>query len=136
MQQIRREVYTDRSGIVATEVTEILRQTGFRYSTWISNPNVQYGTARYRRTSRSEDRVYAIMQAYNLRVGSSARPQESPELDQLVEEFAIAINSNCPMLGQMFNHEKPPPEGRSWQITEDSWVPNFLMRYTDPKPKL
>ena len=126
--------YNSTTRNVVRDITELLRQTGFRYSTWISNPNIQYGTARYRKTSRLEDRVYAIMQAYDLRVGSSARPQESPGLEQLVEEFAIAINAKCPMLGQMFVHERPPLEGRSWQITENSWVPEFLMRYADPRP--
>lgn len=34
-------------------------------------PNVQYGAAHYRKTTYPENRVYAIMQNYNIRVGQA-----------------------------------------------------------------
>ena len=120
---------------MAKEVRDLLQQTGFRYRSGVSNPNVQYGIARSRKTSRPEDRVYAIMQAYNLRVGRSVRPGEHPGLKELSDEFAFAINAKCPILGQMFNHEERPPNGKSWAITESSSVPGFLLHYDNPRPQ-
>ncbi|KAI0192676.1 heterokaryon incompatibility protein-domain-containing protein [Xylaria flabelliformis] len=71
------------------DIREQILQAGFYYL-FSDNPNVQYGTARYRKTSRRVDRVYAIMQIYDIRVGKSA-PGDNPELEELVDEFASAI---------------------------------------------
>lgn len=108
---------------------KILR-AGFYYL-FTSNPNVQYGMARYRQTSDPEDRVYAIMQIYNLQVGKSARPDENPRLEELVDEFAIAINARSLILGQFFLHKDPPRVGKSWRITEKSTVPGPFMIFED-----
>ena len=112
-------------------VKELILQAGFYYL-FSTNPNVQYGTARYRTTSRREDRIYAIMQIYNLCIGKSARPNENPPLEYLVTEFAGAINQRCAILGQLFVHTTQPRSGFSWKVTEQSTVPEYLLIYRDP----
>lgn len=62
-------------GILATK-KQIL-QVGFYYL-FSTNPNVQYGSVRYRMTSREEDRVYAIMQIYNIRLGNQRARMITP----------------------------------------------------------
>ncbi|KAK6361608.1 hypothetical protein TWF730_005327 [Orbilia blumenaviensis] len=114
-------------------IIEMINHAGFYYLHSL-NPNVQYGTARYRKTSRLLDRVYAITQVYNIRVGKSIRPQENPTLDELKDEFARAIINRCPIMGQLFLHTGKPEDGKSWRITEDSFVPRPMLMYQEPKP--
>lgn len=100
----------------------------------VTNPNVQYGAAKFRKTTRDEDRIYAISQIYNVRVGRAVRPEDhSQTLDGLVEEFGLAINTRSPLYGQLFIHTGSPPcRGRTWCITEDSEVPWHLVRVEPP----
>lgn len=100
----------------------------------VTNPHVLYEAAKHRVTSRPSDRIYAIMQVYNLRVGRSARPLENPTLDELRVEFSQDLNARCPILGQLYNHTRIAPDGCSWMITEDCSVPEFLLQYETPKP--
>lgn len=116
------------------EIKKKILGAGF-YFLFTDNPNVQYGIAQHRRTTYSEDRVYAIMQIYNLRVGKSIRPDDNPSLGELIDEFALAINSKCPILGQAFIHTARPESGKSWRITEASRVPASLMVYKDAHPE-
>lgn len=113
-------------------VKQLILQVGFYYL-FSTNPNVQFGTARYRTTKRAEDRIYGIMQIYNLCVGRSARPEENPSMEELVIEFAAAINYNSAILGQFFIHVSRPQLGYTWRITEASTVPSSLIMYRDPK---
>ncbi|KAI1734924.1 heterokaryon incompatibility protein-domain-containing protein [Xylaria scruposa] len=129
--------YTDNGSIdkglidSLQDIREQILKAGFYYL-FSDNPNVQYGTARYRKTSRRVDRVYAIMQIYDIRVGKSARPGDNPELEELVDEFAGAIHTHSAILGQLFLHVTPPEKGKTWRITENSTVPNVLMNYREP----
>ena len=116
------------------EMKQLILQAGFHFL-FSTNPNVQYGIAQYRTTSRDVDRVYAIMQTYNLRVGKSIRPNEQPPLAELIDEFAAAINKKCPIMGQMFIHTQAPQPSKSWRITQASTVPDDLMIYKEPRPK-
>ncbi|KAK4197892.1 hypothetical protein QBC40DRAFT_332622 [Triangularia verruculosa] len=113
------------------DIRKQILQAGLYYL-FSTNPNVQYGTARYRNASRKEDRVYAIMQIYNLRVGKSANPNSNPTLDELETEFAGAINGRGAILGQYFVHTQDPGDGATWKITENSFVPDGLRMYRDP----
>lgn len=109
-------------------ISDRIRGAGFTYA-FSNNPNVQYGMSRLRQTTYPEDRIYAIMQMYNVRVGQAVRPTETPSLDALVPEFALAIAARSPILSQMFVHTESPPPGRSWCITERSFVPSRLSSY-------
>ncbi|RYP55146.1 hypothetical protein DL768_000265 [Monosporascus sp. mg162] len=123
----------DRSKVAETirGMKEIILHAGFYYL-FSRNPNVQYGTARYRKTSNDVDRIYAIMQIYNIQVGKSLRPDENPTLEKLLDEFAGAINHQSAILGQFFLHTDAPDRGKSWRITEKSTVPDPLMEYQQP----
>lgn len=81
-------------------IRQQILQAGFDYL-FSTNPNVQYGTARYHTTTRAEDRVYAI-------------------------------NQLSAILGQYFVHTEDPSHGASWQITEETFIPDPLMIYRDP----
>ncbi|KAL8365223.1 hypothetical protein RB595_004159 [Gaeumannomyces hyphopodioides] len=119
-------------------IKDLLLRAGFYYL-FSDNPNVQYGTAKYRQTLRDEDRIYAITQIYNLKVGKSARPTQDPslhpKLDELQIEFAAAINQRCPILGQFFSHTSELVPENTWCITTSSTVPDHLMTYRDPRPQ-
>lgn len=117
-----------------TDINQRIFKAGFG-SLFSSNPNVQYGISEHRRTTREVDRIYAIMQIYNIRVGKALDPTCSPKLPELVEEFAVAINTACPMMGQMFVHTETPKEGKSWRITHSSMVPKRLSMYIRPKSR-
>ncbi|KAJ5371866.1 heterokaryon incompatibility protein-domain-containing protein [Penicillium concentricum] len=117
-----------------TQLSKHILRAGFNFFLG-TNPNIQYGIAKYRRTSREVDRIYAIMQIYNLRVGKSARPGDSPALPSLINEFALAIITQCPVIGQSFIHTTPPARGLSWRITENSTVPHFLRTFNNMRPQ-
>lgn len=111
---------------LAKQLTSVIERRGFVSDGQFTadNPNVQYSAAKFRQTMRPEDRVYAICQIYNIRVGQTLRPHEpAPELDSLIEEFGLAINARSPILGQLFVHTTLPQTGRSWCITQESEVP-------------
>ncbi|KAI0460578.1 heterokaryon incompatibility protein-domain-containing protein [Xylaria acuta] len=112
------------------EIGQLINSTGLNHVS-SNNPNVQYGVAKYRKTEYPEDRVYGIMQIYNIRVGQSIRSDVSPSLDELIEEFGFAINYQSAVRGQMFVHTSPPKPGLSWCITEHSDVPNDLRDVPD-----
>lgn len=113
---------------------KLLARAGFHYAPWTTNANIQYTTARFRTTSRPEDRIYAIMQIYGLRVGQSARPDDRPSLERLSLEFSAALNADQPLLAQMFNHESKADPDQSWRISESCYIPDFLYDYVDPRP--
>lgn len=96
-----------------------------------SNPNVQYAAAQYRECRERKDRIIAIMQIYKLELGSfmEATDQLSKTFDELQDGFAMALNTRCPILGQMFIHLEEPNYGRSWCITQRSRVPDNLLGY-------
>lgn len=132
---------SEYSGKEASPITDtishtlqLVSQAGFYY-TFATNPNVQYGTSQYRTTSRPEDRIYAIMQIYNLRVGQSLRPNDQPSVESLKHEFGLAINSHSLLLGQLFLHTSRPVSGLSWCITEMSRVPKTLRACRRPEAR-
>lgn len=115
-----------------SEVEDRIYYSGLPSALVTSNPNVQYGAAKTRETYRREDRIYGIMQIYGIRVGQSVRPEDQSTLDELVEEFALAINARSALMGQMFVHTAATSAGRSWCITEASGVPDWLLKLDEP----
>jgi hypothetical protein len=115
---------------VVSHIQQKILQTGFfQFS---DNPNVYYGAARYRSTTRDVDRIYAITQIYDIRVGKSIQPEENLTLEDLIDEFARTINRRSVVLGQLFLHTKVPAKGKSWRITEELTVPYHLTSYGTP----
>lgn len=94
------------------------------------NPNIQYAAARFRQTSRLEDRIYAIMQVYGYSLGDSARSKWSLKckrcsLKDLEMQFLRTMTSSPPfvLLSQAFQHLVPPSPGQSWSILNEICVP-------------
>ena len=93
------------------------------------NPNIQYAAARFRQTTRADDRIYAIMQAYGYRLGNSAtsiRKLKTFGLEELELQFLKTLNSQSSVLGQAFQHLAIPAPGQSWCITNHIRVPERL----------
>ncbi|KAK8103584.1 uncharacterized protein PG998_010617 [Apiospora kogelbergensis] len=122
LQGMEAALYDEPIRHIIYNMTTKLQQTGYSY-TFATNPNLQYAIAKHRKTTREEDRVYAIMQVYNIRVGQALRGNEHPTLDSLVQEFGLALNKRSPLLGQLFLHASEPRDGLSWCITQDTRVP-------------
>ncbi|KUI56257.1 hypothetical protein VP1G_03603 [Cytospora mali] len=107
-----------------SEIRERVKRAGLIMFPFATNPNIQYGMARFRETSDKLDRIYGIMAVYNLRVGAvspGADTSREYTLDELEDEFAISLNARSPLLGQLFLHTDRPPQGKSWKITQQSW---------------
>lgn len=78
-------------------------------------------------TRRPEDRIYGIMQIFDVRVGQSVRPTEPrPALDMLRAEFGLAINDRSALRGQLYVHTEAATAGSSWCVTEASGVPSWF----------
>lgn len=93
------------------------------------NPNIQYAAARFRKTSRGEDRIYAIMQVYGYRLGNSAtsiRKIRHFRLEDLELQFLTTLTSQSVILSQAYQHLKVLEAGRSWCITNHIRVPHRL----------
>ena len=109
------------------DIRERVKRAGLTMFPFATNPNIQYGMARFRETSNKLDRIYGIMAVYNLRVGATlpgADTSRDYTLEELEDEFAISLNARSPLLGQLFLHTDQPPQGRGWKITQRSWVPH------------
>lgn len=122
------EISNEHAGALklVTAIRDRVYQSGLFVANMAQDPNLQYGMAKFRKTRRREDRVYGIMQIYNLRVGQAVRPLDKPGLEELVVEFGLAINAHSPLRGQLFVHTAPTRPGLSWCITEESAVPELL----------
>lgn len=95
------------------------------------NPNIQYSAARFRQTTRPEDRIYAIMQIYGFKLGNSALPKSKMKNFSLAElelQFLKALNGTSVVLGQAFQHLKVPEPGQTWCITNSIRVPERFHR--------
>lgn len=111
-------------------IEDRIAQSGLLSASMTTNPNVQYGSSRFRHARHPEDRIYGIMQIYGVRVGQSVRPADQPAPDALAREFGLAVNAHSALLGQLFVHTAAPPAGRSWCITEQSGVPGWLQNFS------
>ncbi|KAK8103573.1 uncharacterized protein PG998_010606 [Apiospora kogelbergensis] len=116
-------------------IVRSLKRAGYSTDTLASNPNIQWGAARWRTVSSEQDRVYGIQAIYNIRVGESVPNavirQHHPLLAELQMEFAASINAKSPLLGQMFIHSEPPHKGRTWQLCSHIKVPPEFCTYNE-----
>lgn len=90
------------------------------------NPNIQYAAARFRKTSRPVDRIYAIMQVYGYRLGNSVTSIPRMRhfgLEDLELQFLTTLTSRSALLSQAFQHLKVPEAGQSWCIINHIRVP-------------
>lgn len=84
-----------------------------------------YPAAHFRTCGDELDRVYAIMQVYHLRLGSSRAPGQTFELDELEDELAECLNDISPIAAQLFIHRTVPMPGKAWRITSNCMLPTI-----------
>ena len=89
------------------------------------NPFTLYTGARYRRTRSAMDRVYGIMQVFDVHLGDSAdgRTDSLPELE---DRLGTALMIRWPIRSQYHVHTKPVAFGRGWHISEYSALPEDI----------
>ncbi|KAK8127844.1 hypothetical protein PG984_008952 [Apiospora sp. TS-2023a] len=115
-------------------IIQRIKRAGYLSNPFASNPNIQWGAARWRTVSSEQDRVYGIQAIYNIRVGDSAPnavKRKDRRLSELQLEFTSIINAKSPLLGQMFVHQDPPPSGSTWQFSPNITVPPEFGSYDD-----
>lgn len=109
----------------------------------VSFPHTAYSAARHRRSEKTVDRIWGIVQTY----GISCQPlplederADEEKLKDLQDDFGTQLVSKMPVLSQLFIHNlgreggQPQNPRRSWLITEkcdveDGWWSNFESGY-------
>jgi len=107
---------------LAHRVSDQIRLAGFDHAPFSRNPNIQYGAARRRETTRPLDRIFGIMAIYGISLGTSKEKEN--DFDALEHDFANAVNAKSPRLGQLFVHTEKPRPGCTWKITQCCRVTN------------
>ncbi|KAI0858805.1 hypothetical protein F4860DRAFT_484839 [Xylaria cubensis] len=87
------------------------------------NPVVLYTAAAMRRTTFAEDRIYGIMQVFNLCLGKSRSPGSNFSLRDLELQFSGELNEKSPVWAQLFFHTSQPENGMHWCISQSCQVP-------------
>ena len=106
----------------------VIDQSGTSFG-FCLNPNTQYSAARFRKTTRLEDRIYAIMQIYGYKLGDTASPNRKAQnfgIADLELQFLKKLTSESAILSQAFQHLQPPLPGQSWSLINDTGVPEAL----------
>ncbi|KAK8087415.1 hypothetical protein PG994_002389 [Apiospora phragmitis] len=116
---------------VGSSIIQYIHRSGYPTALRTSNPNIQWAAARFRTTTFQQDRIYGIMALYNIQVGDAvpnASIRKDRSFSELELEFATALNTKSPLLGQMFVHAAPP-HAKTWQISHDIIVPPEYSSY-------
>ena len=94
------------------------------------NPIALYGAACYRKTRDDMDRVYAIEQVFDLRLGKSApgAPHRTVHPLSLQNELGASILEKYPVLSQLHVFTEPVELGRGWRISGSSRIPNLSLK--------
>ena len=87
-----------------------------------------------RRTKHELDRIYGIMQIFDLRLGSTAQGAEDKAFTLLELEYQLgaALLEKWPVKSQFHIHMKPVALGQSWHISESSEFPELCLEYERP----
>jgi len=90
------------------------------------NPIALYGIASYRRTSKEEDRVYAIGQVFGFKLGASAGAQHQAKefynRFDLEVQLGSKILEDLPVLSQLHVFTEPVELGRGWRVSAASRI--------------
>lgn len=95
------------------------------------NPSVLYIGARFQNSGFELDRVYGIMQAFDLRLRTSLEGAETQKftLVELEAQLGAALIKKWPIKCQFHVHTKAAAFGRSWRISERSRFPEIALEY-------
>ena len=94
------------------------------------NPMALYGAANYRKTRNEMDRVYAIQQVFDLRLGASAPGSEHRKHHpiKLENQLGAAILETYPIPSQLHIFAEPVELGRGWRISKSSRIPDLGLK--------
>ncbi|MCJ1390727.1 hypothetical protein MMC18_003588 [Xylographa bjoerkii] len=97
-----------------------------------------YSAASYRTTRDPLDRIYGIMQVYNLRLGASAEPNKSFTVTELENQLGAALNAMSPIAAQGHVHTIPQPPDETWRVGQKSLLPNtfYITAFHDSRCKI
>lgn len=95
------------------------------------SPFMLYTGARFRRTQYELDRIYGIMQIFDLRLGNTAQGAEEKTFALLELEYQLgaALLEKWPIKSQLHVHMKPVALGQSWHISESSEFPALCLEF-------
>jgi len=113
-----------------------------------SNPMILYTAARYRAPTHELDRVYGIMQIFQLRLGHAAPgatttdPTTPLTLSKLETELGMELLRRYPIMSQLhviaespprpFATEPSEPHHQAWHVQATSVAPRLLSRIPHP----
>jgi hypothetical protein len=103
-----------------------------------SPPMMLYSAASYRSTREPLDRVYGIMQVYNLRLGASAQPDQVFTLTDLEDQLGAALNQMSPIAAQLHVHTQPQEPDKAWRVGQHCFLPDtfYLSDMQDVRCKI
>ncbi|RDW59120.1 hypothetical protein BP5796_12044 [Coleophoma crateriformis] len=92
------------------------------------NPLALYIMAQKRNVSKEVDHIYGIMQIFDLQLGSSApgaHVNYLPSLEELEQEFGVALLLKYPILSQLHVHTVNSELGKGWLVSRTSEIPHL-----------
>jgi hypothetical protein len=95
------------------------------------NPMGLLTASRHRQASREEDRVYGVMQVFDLKLGKAAPgadPLHKYSLSELYDQLGAELMRQYSVLSQLHQHGSPTVIGKAWRIGNDSFVPDYDAR--------
>ncbi|KAG8531428.1 uncharacterized protein KY384_003057 [Bacidia gigantensis] len=108
-----------------SELLELVEKLGLYWGQW-ENPMLLLIAARYRQTRNPKDRIYGIMQVYDLKLGVSSQPDRDFTVEDLQFQLASAHNAQSAINAQMFIHTQAVQLGRCWRMQSESRIPHDL----------
>lgn len=97
----------------------------------MENPMALYTVASNRVTSRPVDRVYGIMQVFDLQLGISAPHADkgaSPNLPELELQLGQELLLKYPIMSQLHVHTQPVKRDQAWRVSSSSRVPELASK--------
>lgn len=92
----------------------------------VTIPNTAYSAARHRNATELVDRIFGIVQIYEISCNPDpAGEDETAKLHALEDEFGAKLIAKSSLLSQIFIHSSEEPPRRTWLITQKCIVDNF-----------
>lgn len=88
-----------------------------------------YTASTKRQTSLQPDRIYGIMQIYDISLHLTS------ELSTLQDKFGFILNAQNPVFAQLHVHDKPPAVGKCWRVSDHMSIPFVLMHALSSRSK-
>lgn len=101
---------------LALDISQLLMDSGL-LALGMKNEWSLYSAATRRQASLPEDRVYGIMQVYNIRLGAQ------PSISRLEDALGFTLNGRSPVLAQLHMHEGPVEKGKAWRLSRSMAIP-------------